>query len=161
MRSSAIHTPTVVLLAGLALAGSLAACSSPAPTPATGPDSGGAGTDSGAGTGDAGADAGNTGTASYADGTYSASGSYQAPSGTETVDVTVTLQGDVITDVQVVGEATDPQARQHQGEFAGGIAAEVVGKDIDEISVSRVAGSSLTSGGFNAAIETIKADAAA
>ena len=38
---------------------------------------------------------------------------------------------------------------------------EVVGKSIDEISVSRVAGSSLTSGGFNHAIETIKAEAAA
>ena len=36
----------------------------------------------------------------------------------------------------------------------------VVGQDIDEISVSRVAGSSLTSGGFNRAIEEIKAEAA-
>jgi hypothetical protein len=45
--------------------------------------------------------------------------------------------------------------------FIGGIADEVVGKDIDEISVSRVAGSSLTSGGFNDAIEQIKAEAAA
>jgi uncharacterized protein with FMN-binding domain len=98
---------------------------------------------------------------SYTDGTYSASGSYQAPSGTESVDVTITLKDDVITDVQVVGNATDPEAKQHQGEFIGGIAAEVVGKDIDQISVSRVSGSSLTSGGFNAAIAEIKADAAA
>ena len=75
--------------------------------------------------------------------------------------MTVTLQGDIITDVQVVGDATDPEAQQHQGEFIGGIAAEVVGKDIDQISVSRISGSSLTSGGFNAAIETIKSDAAA
>ncbi|WP_447589312.1 hypothetical protein [Microbacterium lacticum] len=43
----------------------------------------------------------------------------------------------------------------------GGIAGEVVGKDIDDVSVSRVAGSSLTSGGFNDALETIKADARA
>ena len=35
-----------------------------------------------------------------------------------------------------------------------------VGKDIDEISVSRVAGSSLTSGGFNQAIDAIKSEAA-
>ena len=58
----------------------------------------------------------------------------------------------------------DPQKReseQYQGEFIGGIADVVVGEDIDEISVSRVAGSSLTSGGFNEAIEAIKADAAA
>ncbi len=38
------------------------------------------------------------------------------------------------------------------------MASEVVGKDIDEIQVSRVAGSSLTSGGVNAAIETIKGE---
>ena len=43
----------------------------------------------------------------------------------------------------------------------GGIAGEVVGKDIDDLSVSRVAGSSLTSGGFNDSLETIKADARA
>jgi hypothetical protein len=36
----------------------------------------------------------------------------------------------------------------------------VVGQDIDQISVSRVAGSSLTSGGFNQAIDTIKSEAA-
>lgn len=153
MRSTIIHKPTVALLAGLTLAGALAACSSPAPT-----DSG---TDTGSDSGDSGGDSGGTGSGSYADGTYSASGSYQAPSGTESVEVTITLKDDVITDVQVVGNATDPEAQQHQGEFIGGIAGEVVGKDIDEISVSRVSGSSLTSGGFNAAISEIKADAAA
>ena len=63
--------------------------------------------------------------------------------------------------MSVVGEATDPQAKRHQAEFSDGIAAAVVGKSIDEISVDRVAGSSLTSGGFNAAIETIKAEAQA
>ena len=97
----------------------------------------------------------------YTDGTYTESGSYQAPSGTETVEVTVTLADNVITDVSVVGEASDPQAKRHQGEFSDGIAAEVVGKNIDEISVDKIGGSSLTSGGFNEAIDTIKADAAA
>jgi hypothetical protein len=60
--------------------------------------------------------------------------------------------------------AGDPQAREsqdYQSQFIGGIADAVVGKDIDQISVSRVAGSSLTSGGFNDAIETIKSEAAA
>jgi hypothetical protein len=63
--------------------------------------------------------------------------------------------------VEVVGNATDPTAQQHQGEFIGGIAGVVVGKAIDEIKVSKVSGSSLTSGGFNKAIEEIKAEAAA
>lgn len=148
MRSRNIQSPAVAVLAGLALAGSLAACSSPA-----GENTGNTGG------GDAGGSTGTNG-GGYADGTYTATGQYQAPSGTESVEVTVTLEDEIITDVQVVGHATDPEAKQHQAEFISGIANEVVGKDIDELQVSRVAGSSLTSGGFNAAIETIKADAA-
>jgi len=96
----------------------------------------------------------------YADGTYTESGDYQAPSGSETVEVTLTLADNVITEVEVVGDATDGQAKLHQGEFADGIADVVVGKNIDEISVDKVGGSSLTSGGFNAAVDAIKADAA-
>lgn len=96
----------------------------------------------------------------YADGTYTESGSYQAPSGTESVDVTVTLADNVITDVEVKGNAEDPQAQEHQGEFIAGINDKVVGKKIDELDVHKVGGSSLTSGGFNKAIEAIKADAA-
>ena len=75
--------------------------------------------------------------------------------------MTITLKGDVITAVEVVGNATDPQAKQHQGEFIAGISDVVVGKDIDTIKVDKVGGSSLTSGGFNKAVEEIKADAAA
>ena len=158
MRTIHRSKSAAALIAGLALAGSLAACSSPAPADTdTGTDSDtGTETDTSDET-DAGSDKGGA----YEDGTYEASGDYQAPSGTESVDVTVTLEDGVITDVQVVGNATDPTAIQHQGEFIGGIAAEVVGKPIDDIQVSKVSGSSLTSGGFNKAIDEIKADAAA
>jgi len=150
MRTIHPSKSAAALIAGLALAGSLAACSSPAPT--SGGDTGG----------DTGSDTGSdTAGGEFTDGTYEASGSYQAPSGTESVDVTVTLEGGVITDVVVVGTATDPEAKVHQGEFIDGIAGEVVGKPIDEIQVSKVSGSSLTSGGFNKAIEEIKAEAAA
>ena len=96
----------------------------------------------------------------YTDGSYTESGDYQAPSGTETVEVTVTLAGNAITKVEVVGDATDAQAKRYQSEFADGIADVVVGKNIDEISVDKVGGSSLTSGGFTSAIDAIKADAA-
>ena len=96
----------------------------------------------------------------YADGTYTESGDYTAPSGPESVEVTVTLADNVITDVEVVGSATDPQAKLHQSQFIDGIPGLVVGKNIDEISVDKVGGSSLTSGGFNDAIAAIKADAA-
>ena len=130
----------------LSLATTLAGCTAAADNTSTG------GSDSGDST---------TTSGDYTDGTYTESGSYQAPSGEETVEVTVTLADNKITDVKVVGEASDPQAKRHQGEFSDGIAGEVVGKNIDEIKVDKVGGSSLTSGGFNEAIDAIKADAAA
>lgn len=109
---------------------------------------------------DGGSDAGSSGTPAYADGTYTAEGSYATPETVETISVTVTLEDDVITAVDVVGDPQRPESEQYQGEFIGGVSDAVVGKDIDEIQVSRVAGSSLTSGGFNDAIEAIKAEAA-
>lgn len=97
----------------------------------------------------------------YADGSYTAEGSYATPESVETVAVTVTLADGVVTDVEVVGDPQKPESQKYQGEFIGGISDVVVGVPIDELSVSRVAGSSLTSGGFNQAIAQIKADAAA
>ena len=78
----------------------------------------------------------------------------------ETITVTVTLESDVVTAVEVTGDPQKSESEQYQGQFIGGIADVVVGEDIDDIQVSRVAGSSLTSGGFNKAIQTIKSDAA-
>ena len=97
----------------------------------------------------------------YVDGTYTAEGSYATPESVETVSVTITLAGDVVTAVEVTGDTQTRESVQYQSRFIGGIAEVVVGKNIDELSVSRVAGSSLTSGGFNQALEAIKAEAAA
>ncbi|MEN2740137.1 hypothetical protein ABCS02_20255 [Microbacterium sp. X-17] len=97
----------------------------------------------------------------YKDGTYTGQGSYATPETVEKVSVTVTLKGDVITAVQVTGDPQAAETRRYQSQFIGGISAVVVGKDIDQISVSRVAGSSLTSGGFTKAIDEIKSEAKA
>lgn len=97
----------------------------------------------------------------YADGTYTAEGTYNTPESVEQITVTLTLQDDVVTDVEVSADPQRPESAQYQSQFIGGIADEVVGQDIDDLSVDRVAGSSLTSGGFNAAVEEIKAEAAA
>lgn len=97
----------------------------------------------------------------YAGGTYEASGSYSNPAGTSEVDVEITLgDGGVIDDVTVTPKASGT-SKQYQDKFAGGIADEVVGKNIDDIDVSKVAGSSLTSGGFNEAVDQIKSEAQA
>ena len=100
-------------------------------------------------------------TAPYADGTYSAQGSYRTPETVERIEVTLTLVDDVVTDVQVVGDPLAPESKNFQGQFIHGIADVVVGKKLDELQVDRVAGSSLTSGGFDEALVAIKEEAAA
>lgn len=101
-----------------------------------------------------------SGSGTYADGTYTAEGSYATPESVETITVTVTLEDDIVTDVEVTGDPQKRESQQYQGQFIGGIADVVVGEDIDDLQVSRVAGSSLTSGGFNKAIDAIKSEAA-
>jgi len=107
------------------------------------------------------ADATSDTSASYSDGDYTAEGSYISPAGEQSVKVQLTLKDDTVTAVTVTPEADDPQAKGFQEKFAGGISEAIVGKDIDTLNVSRIAGSSLTSGGFNKAIEAIKAEALA
>jgi len=140
--------------AGLGLVGALAGCSSTAS----------ADTNTGSSTGTStGTSSGSTATASasYKDGTYTEDGSYQSPSGTESITVKLTLKSDKVTAVTVTPHATSGNPQLFQSQFASSISGLVVGKDIDTLSVSRVAGSSLTSGGFNAAVTSIKADALA
>lgn len=134
---------------GLAGAFALAGCAAPAAT-------GGATTDPSADANETTTDAG-----TYADGSYTAEGSYATPETVETIEVTLDIEGGVVTAVEVVGDPQAAESERYQGEFIGGISDEVVGVPVDEISVSRVAGSSLTSGGFNEALEVIKAEAAA
>ena len=145
----------VAILSGLALVGGLAGCSTAAQsTTSTGSDTG---TSDSSAVPDSTAQAG---TGGYTDGEYTEKGDYQSPNGNEEVTVTVTLADDVITAVKVVGDGDNPNSKLYQGKFADGIGDVVVGKKIDDIKVDKVAGSSLTSGGFNDAIDAIKADAA-
>lgn len=146
----------LAILSGLALVGGLAGCSTAADSAASATTDGNT-TDSS--TTPAPTDSATT-TGTYADGEYTESAGYQSPNGTEEISVTVTLAGGIITSVEVVGDGDNPNSKLYQGKFAGGIAAVVVGKSIDKISVDKVAGSSLTSAGFNDAIDAIKADAA-
>jgi hypothetical protein len=88
-------------------------------------------------------------------------GSYQSPGGEQHLGVTVTLSNSVITALTVDTSQTKGTSADFQGKFKSGIDALVVGKSIDELDVSKVSGSSLTSGGFNDAIDQIKTEAAA
>ncbi|WP_237687158.1 MULTISPECIES: FMN-binding protein [Arthrobacter] len=100
-------------------------------------------------------------TGNYADGEYSAQGSYIPPSNqTEEVDVTLTLEGNVVTSLDVQTSGNNPTSKQYQREFTSGIQEQVVGKNLDELDVDKVAGSSLTSSGFNKALDAIRTEAA-
>ncbi|PWD50810.1 hypothetical protein C8046_09285 [Serinibacter arcticus] len=157
----------VTVAASLAAVSALAACA-PADDPAVTTDETGESSaestetasesaSESAGSDEAGAATGGT----YADGSYTATGSYISPGGEESVEVTLTLASDVVTDVEVVSLAEHPNSVRFQGEFIDGIADVVEGVPLDELAVDKVAGSSLTSGGFNEAVEIIKGEAGA
>jgi uncharacterized protein with FMN-binding domain len=95
-------------------------------------------------------------TSTYKDGNYSATGTYNSPGGHETLRVTIDMTNDVITALAVTSVKIDSTAAAYEAAFEGGIQDIVVGKDIDSLNVGPVAGSSLTSIGFNRAITTIK-----
>lgn len=121
---------------------------SPAQSPAVSDASGAAGSGSAA-------------SGKYTDGEYSGTGSYIPPSGTsEDVDVKLTLEGNVVTELEVETSQKNPKSKQYQREFTSNVQEQVVGKNIDELDVDKVAGSSLTSQGFNRALDAIRSVAA-
>lgn len=144
----------VIAFSGISLIGALAGCAAPAPQPS-------ATSDAGPSPAPAAPSVGTTppevAAGTLPDGTYTADGEYLAPSGPESVTVTVSVADGTVTAVEVVGHARDPQAKRHQGDFSAGIAAVVVGRPIADLMVDRVAGSSVTGRGFNAALDAIRA----
>lgn len=108
------------------------------------------------------ADSSTTGTTEHADyknGEYTATGTYNSPGGLQKVGVTVTLDNNVVTALDLNHSYAKGTSATFQDKFASGIDALVVGKNIDDLDVSKVAGSSLTSAGFNEAIDEIKSQA--
>ncbi len=145
--------------AGLSLAGTVAACAPSNQAPAAQAPAAQAPSAASPSGATASSDPSSGSSGAYKDGTYSADGTYTSPNGTETVGVQLTLAGGTVTGVEITTHPTSPNTRKFQGEFKDGIAAQIVGRKLDELNVSKVAGSSLTSGGFNQAVESIKAQA--
>lgn len=96
---------------------------------------------------------------SYRDGTYSATGKYTIPVGEENVVLDVTITNDVVTAVTVKFSPKVSTSEFYQAQFQGGYKQFVVGKKLDEIQVTKVSGSSLSSKGFHDALNKIKAQA--
>ena len=95
----------------------------------------------------------------YRDGNYSATGSYISPGGPREISITLTITDGKITDSTFTGGADDPTSQRFQGEFAEGYKAMIVGKNVNEVNLSKVSGSSLTPKGFTDALNKIKTEA--
>ena len=95
----------------------------------------------------------------YKDGTYTAEGDYVTHVGPKHISVKITLKGNIITTADVTNEADDAMSVKYQDKFISGYKPLVIGKNINEVHLSAVSGSSLTPNGFNAALSTIESQA--
>lgn len=100
-----------------------------------------------------------TDVSNYTDGTYTATGSYLSPGGRESIELTVTIKDGAIESTSMVAEASDAEAKEYQTLFDDHYKTLIVGKKVNGLSLSRVAGSSLTSNGFNDALDEIRQEA--
>jgi uncharacterized protein with FMN-binding domain len=99
--------------------------------------------------------------APYKDGTFTATGVYDSPAGSEDLGVTLTLKDGVVTDSALQLMATQRMSVRFQQRFESGYKAAVVGKNIADLQLDAISGSSLTPIGFNDAVEKIKVQAKA
>ena len=99
--------------------------------------------------------------ATYKDGTWKGEGSYAIPEDgeTEKIGVSVTLKDGIIVDSTVTEMANDNDSVKYQNIFIKNYKQYVTGKSIDEVKLDKVSGSSLTSAGFNAALDAMKLEA--
>lgn len=146
---SGIRTRTAMSLGAVALGVGFASCSPQAeapttstesPAPAPSPESG-------------------EPTTAYTDGQYSATGWYGGLPSHH--DVTLTIDDEVVTDVEITTPAEDETSLGYQLRFAEALPGAIIGRSIDDIAVDRLAGSSGCSEGFMDALAQIKEQAAA
>lgn len=94
-------------------------------------------------------------TVALKDGTYKSEGAYTSPGGEEKIGLTVTLKDGLISDVEFEPMAKLPGSVKFQEIFSQNYKTMVVGKNISEVKLDKVAGSSLTPKGFNDALQKI------
>ena len=95
----------------------------------------------------------------YRDGEYSATGWYGSLPSHH--DVTLTIEAGAVTAVDITTPAEDETSLGYQQRFAAALPDTIVGRNIDELNVDRLAGSSGCSEGFMDALAQIKEQAAA
>jgi hypothetical protein len=94
----------------------------------------------------------------FRDGVFTATGWYGSLPSHH--DVTLTVMDDKITDVAITTPAEDETSLGYQRRFAQALPGAIIGRDLDEVSIDRLAGSSGCSEGFMNALATIQREAA-
>jgi hypothetical protein len=90
--------------------------------------------------------------------TFTEDVSYLTPARTEhKMAVSLTITDGVVTDSTIVYDGGEGFSNPNQERFDAAYKAEVIGKTLSEISLSRVGGASLTSQAFNDAVAKIAA----
>lgn len=97
----------------------------------------------------------------YNDGSFDATSSYYVPRNNESIKVTLTLVDGIITDSSIQNSGGDRVSARYQENFAAVYKSAVVGRKISTLKIDVIAGASLTSQGFNAAVDLINAKAKA
>lgn len=92
----------------------------------------------------------------YKDGTYQATGDYESPGGSQELKLSITLQNSIITDTSAEGDHHADDSQIYQANFIAAYKQKIVGKNISDVKLSQIAGSSLTPIGFNNALDDIK-----
>lgn len=100
-----------------------------------------------------------TNTSGYTNGTYTASASYPVRGSYESIEVTLTIQKGIISSASISQSGSDPESRRYQNSFTSAYKQYVIGKSINSLNLSRVSGASLTTSGFNDAVDQIKSKA--
>lgn len=96
----------------------------------------------------------------YADGKYSSQLDYQVPKGfIASIEVEVEIEEGVVKSVNTSHTAPELDSEFYQQQFDNSYEIAVVGKPLDDISLSRVGGASLTTRAFMSALENISVDA--
>jgi hypothetical protein len=95
----------------------------------------------------------------FKDGVYEQLGDYTSPAGPEQVDIKLTIKNGIVTESEVTPKAENPISKAKQEAFTKEYKTSVVGKNINDLQLGKIAGASLTPKGFNDAVEKIKAQA--
>lgn len=95
------------------------------------------------------------------DGTYSASSSFSTPGGADAIKLSLTIKDGVVTNATATTVTDDNTSRSYDDRFLDAYKEVVVGKKVSDLNLSRVAGASLTTQGFNDALQKIETEAEA